>query len=122
MKRKWVNKVTLCLEAQEALQQLLAVLTAKYYCPRTIRNYMQEMRFLFAHYWNLLPASIVGKNIIAYINFIVKEHGVGREKYNQVAKSCSFFFKPVTPPPFVIPSQFYPLKESKLPQVFCLNK
>ncbi|MBC7511075.1 MAG: hypothetical protein H7320_20360 [Ferruginibacter sp.] len=94
------------------------MLTAKHYCPRTIRNYMQEMGFLFAHYCDLLPASMVGKNIIAYINFIVNEHGVGRRKCHQVAQSCSFFFKHVMPPPFVIPSQFYPRKESKLPQVF----
>ena len=79
---------------------------------------MQEMGFLFAHYCVLLPASMVGKNIIAYINFIVNEHGVGRRKCHQVAQSCSFFFKHVMPPPFVIPSQFYPRKESKLPQVF----
>ena len=105
-------------EAQDALQQLHAVLTAKHYSPRTIRNYMQEMRFLFAHHCDLLPGSIVSKGIIAYINFIVKEHGVGREKCHQVAQSCSFFFKQVMPSPFVIPSQFYPRKQNKLPQVF----
>ncbi len=95
-----------------------AVLTAKFYSPRTIRNYTQEMRFLFAHYNDVMPESIVSKDIIAYINFIVKEHEVGREKCHQVAQSCSFFFKYVMPSPFVIPSQFYPRKESKLPQVF----
>lgn len=106
------------MEAQDALEQMHAVLTAKHYSPRTIRNYMQEMRFLFAHFCDLLPANIVSKDIIAYINFIVKEHGVGREKCHQVAQSCSFFFKHVLPSPFVIPSQFYPRKENKLPQVF----
>ena len=89
-----------------------AVLTAKHYSARTIRNYMQEMRFLFAHYCDVLPGSIVSKNIISYINFIVTEHGVGREKCHQIAQSCSFFFK------HVIPSQFYPRKENKLPQIF----
>ena len=109
--------MTLSPEAQDALQQMHAVLTAKHYSPRTMRNYLQEMRFLFAHYPDLLPQSIVSKDIIAYINFIVKEHGVGREKCHQVAQSCSFFFKHVMPSPFVIPSQFYPRKENKLPQV-----
>ena len=52
----------------------------------------------------------------------MNEHGVGREKCHQGAQSCSFFFKPVTPPPFVIPSQFYPRKESKLPQVFSVEQ
>jgi len=94
------------------------VLTAKHYSPRTIRNYTQEMRFLFAHYHDVLVSSISGKDIINYINYIIKEHGVGREKCHQVAQSCSFFFKHVMPSPFIIPSQFYPRKENKLPQVF----
>ena len=108
--------------AQEALQQMHAVLSAKHYSPRTIRNYMQEMRFLFAHYVDLMPESIVSKDIIAYINFIVAEHKVGRAKCHQVAQSCSFFFKYVIPSPFVIPSQFYPRKENKLPQVFSVDQ
>jgi len=114
--------VKLSVEAQEALQQLFAVLTAKHYSPRTIRNYTQEMRYLFAHYCDVLPSSIVSKDIIAYINFVVKEHGVGREKCHQVAQACSFFFKHVMPTPFVIPSQFYPRKENKLPQVFSVDQ
>ena len=106
------------MAAQEALQQMHGVLTAKHYSPRTIRNYIQEMRFLFAHYQELSPGSIRSKDIIAYINFIIGEHGVGREKCHQVTQSCSFFFKHVLPSPFVIPSQFYPRKENKLPKVF----
>lgn len=109
-------------EAQEALQQMHAVLSAKPYSPRTIRNYMQEMRYLFAYHCDLLPGTIVSKDIICYINFIVNEHGVGREKCHQVAQSCSFFFKHVIPSPFVIPSQFYPRKENKLPQVFSTHQ
>jgi site-specific recombinase XerD len=109
-------------QAQDALQQLYNVLSAKHYSPRTIRNYTQEMRYLFAHYRDMLPGSITGKDIIAYINFIVREHGVGREKCHQVAQSCSFFFKHVMPSPFVIPSQFYPRKENKLPQVFSVEQ
>jgi integrase/recombinase XerD len=89
----------LSLQAQEALQQLFDVLSAKHYSPRTIRNYTQEMRFLFAHYHDKIPAGITGKDIISYINFIVKEHGVGREKCHQVAQSCSFFFRHVMPSP-----------------------
>lgn len=99
-----------------------AVLTAKHYSPRTMRNYLQEMRFLFAHYCDLIPESIVSKDIIAYINFIIKEHEVGREKCHQVAQACSFFFKHVMPSAFVIPSQFYPRKENKLPQVFSTDQ
>lgn len=109
-------------ESQDALNQLHAVLTAKHYSPRTMRNYMQEMRFIFAHYPDMLPSDITSRHIIAYINFIIKAHGVGREKCHQAAQSCSFFFKHVQPSPFVIPSQFYPRKENKLPRVFSVEQ
>jgi integrase/recombinase XerD len=102
------------------LQQLFNVLTAKHYSPRTIRNYTQEMRFLFAHYPDVVPDSISQQDIINYINYIIKVHEVGREKCHQVAQSCSFFFKYVMPSPFIVPSQFYPRKEHKLPQIFSI--
>jgi integrase/recombinase XerD len=104
------------------LLQLFNVLTAKHYSPRTVRNYTQEMRFLFAHYPDVVPDSISQQDIINYINYIIKEHGVGREKCHQVAQSCSFFFKYVMPSAFIVPSQFYPRKEHKLPQVFSIEQ
>lgn len=93
-------------------------MVAKQYAIRTIRNYTQEMRFLFSHYYDLLPSAISQQNITNYICFIIKEHGVGREKCHQVAQSCSFYFKHVYPTPFIIPAAFYPRKNHKLPQVF----
>lgn len=76
------------------------------------------MRFLFAHYYDILPGSISQQDIINYISFIIKEHGVGREKCHQVAQSCSFYYKHVYPSAFIVPSAFYPRKTHKLPQVF----
>jgi integrase/recombinase XerD len=106
----------------DCLQQLHNTLVAKQYAKRTIRNYMQEMRFLFAHYYDVVPASISQQDIINYINFILNEHGVGREKCHQVAQSCSFFYKHVYPSPFIVPSAFYPRKTHKLPQVFTVEQ
>lgn len=76
------------------------------------------MRFIFAHYQDVHPASLTSKDIINYINHVVKVYEVGREKCHQVAQSCSFFYKHVIPSPFIVPSQFYPRKEYKLPKVF----
>ncbi|MBL0358227.1 MAG: phage integrase N-terminal SAM-like domain-containing protein [Chitinophagaceae bacterium] len=95
-----------------------AILTAKHYAASTTRNYTQEMRLLFTHYRQLLPAEITTDHIIAYINYIIKEHGVGRAKCHQAAQSCSFFYKWVHPSAFVVPSRFYPRKVYKLPQIF----
>jgi integrase/recombinase XerD len=83
---------------------------------------MQEMRFLFAHYHDLLPDSIGQQDIINYICHIKKEHQVGREKCHQVAQSCSFYFKHVFPNPFVVPTAFYPRKTQKLPKVFTVEQ
>lgn len=102
--------------------QLHNTLVAKQYAKRTIRNYMQEMRFLFAHYYDVVPTSISQQDIINYINFIINEHGVGREKCHQVAQSCSFFYKHVYPSAFIVPSAFYPRKTHKLPQVFTVEQ
>jgi len=55
-------------------------LVAKNYSPRTMRNYLQEMRFLFAYYPDVVPATISTQDVVNYMAFIVKEHGVGREK------------------------------------------
>ena len=100
-KKNEYSKVTLSQAAQDSLQQLHNTLVAKQYAKRTIRNYMQEMRFLFAHYPDVVPTSISQQDIINYINFIINEHGVGREKCHQVAQSCSFFYKHVYPSAFI---------------------
>ena len=76
------------------------------------------MHFLFAHYYDVLPQNINQPDIINYITFIIKAHGVGREKCHQVAQACSFYYKFVYPSPFIVPSAFYPRKTNKLPQVF----
>lgn len=80
------------------------------------------MRFLFAHYHDVLPESITHQDILNYIGFIVKEHGVGREKCHQVAQSCSFYYKYVYPSPFITPTAFHPRKQHKLPQVFTVEQ
>lgn len=80
------------------------------------------MRFLFAHYYDVAADSISQKDIVNYINHIIKVYGVGRAKCHQVAQSCSFFFKYVMPSPFIVPSQFYPRREHKLPQVFSIEQ
>ena len=92
-------------------------LTAKDYSPHTRENYVREMRFIFAYYNDLPPKSITQQNIIDYINFIKKEHGVSRDKCRMTAQSCSFFYKHIFRSEFVVPSAFYPRKEFRLPDI-----
>ncbi len=89
---------------------------------RTIRNYTQEMRYIFAHYNEVLPTDLRQQHIIDYLVFIKKEHGVGRDKCRMVAAACSFFFKHILPTSYVIPSDFYPRKEFKLPDILTVEQ
>lgn len=80
------------------------------------------MRFIFAHYNHLSPKEIGQQHIISYLNFIKSEHGVGRDKCRMVAQSCSFFFKHILPTPYLVPHQFYPRKEFKLPDILSIEQ
>jgi len=99
------------------LVKLSDYLNAKAYSPRTARNYLQEMRFIFAHFNHLPPTQLSQDHIISYLNFIKSEHGVGRDKCRMAAQSCSFFFKHILPIPYLVPHQFYPRKEFRLPDI-----
>lgn len=83
----------------------------------TIRNYMAEMRYIFGYYNHLHPEQLTQDHIAAYINYIKKEHMVGRDKCRMTAQSCSFFFKHILPSPYVVPHALYPRKEFRLPEI-----
>lgn len=97
-------------------------LTAKNYSERTLRNYTSEMRFLFSYYNEKDPTQIDQDDIIAYINYIKKRFGSGYDKCRMVAQSCSFFYRNVLRVPFIVPSSFYPRKESKLPNIMSVEQ
>lgn len=97
-------------------------LEAKNYSPRTGRNYVQEMRFLFAYYNHLSPDQITQNHIFDYLIFIKREHGVGRDKCRMSASACSFFFRNILPTPYVIPSELYPRKEFRLPDILSVEQ
>ncbi len=106
-KKNNLCKIALNQEAQDCLLKLANYLTAKAFAQRTIRNYTQEMRYIFAHYNEVLPTDLRQQHIIDYLVFIKKEHGVGRDKCRMVAAACSFFFKHILPTSYVVPSDFY---------------
>lgn len=104
------------------LRRLSDFLSAKGYSPRTVRNYVQEMRFIFAYFNDCAPAALTQDHIVAYLNFIKTEHGVGRDKCRMVAQSCSFFFKHILPTPYIIPNALYPRKEFRLPDILSVEQ
>jgi integrase/recombinase XerD len=99
------------------LTKLSDVLHVKGYAPRSIRNYVQEMRLFFAYYNDVDPKDLTQEDCIAYLNYIKKNHGVGRDKCRLFAASCSFFYKFIHRSPLVFASELYPRKVFKLPEI-----
>lgn len=121
-KKNEYGKTALNPEAQDLLHKLSNYLTAKAFAERTVRNYTQEMRYIFAHFNHLPPADLRQQHIIDYLVFIKKEHSVGRDKCRMVASACSFFFKNIQPTPYIIPNEFYPRKEFVLPEILSVEQ
>lgn len=92
-------------------------MNAKGYAPKSIVNYTREMRLMFAHYNDQSPRNLVHKDLVAYLNFIKREHGVGRDKCRLFAASCSFFYKNIFRTELVFASELYPRREFKLPEI-----
>jgi hypothetical protein len=79
-------------EACELLLELSNVMNAKGYATRSIVTYLREMRYLFAHFNDQSPRDLVHKDLVSYLNFVKREHGVGRDKCIIFAAAASFFY------------------------------
>ncbi|MFA7615936.1 MAG: tyrosine-type recombinase/integrase, partial [Weeksellaceae bacterium] len=88
----------------------------------SVRNYMQELTLLFKHYNDLEVEALRQKHIERYLIFIKENHKVGRAKCRSVAQACSFFFKNVMPADYIVPSNLYPKKQFKLPNIMTENQ
>jgi len=74
-------------------------------------------------YFNdLSPSSISQHDIVQYLNFIKTNHSVGRDKCRMACSAFAFFFKHVLPTPYVIPSELYPRKEFRLPDILSVEQ
>jgi len=99
------------------LQKTLQLLVVQEYGKGSVRNYMQELTLLFKHYNDLQEEELQQQHIERYLVFIKENHKVGRAKCRSVAQACSFFFKKVMPVDYIVPSNLYPKKQFKLPNI-----
>ncbi|MBK7099459.1 MAG: phage integrase N-terminal SAM-like domain-containing protein [Sphingobacteriales bacterium] len=97
MKGNEISVKELRTDAVEWLQKLHQTLTVKEYGKGTIRNYSQEMKFLFKYYNHKTVADIRQADIEQYLQYIKEVHKIGRAKGRSVAQTCSFFFKRAMP-------------------------
>ena len=99
------------------LEKTLQLLKVQEYGKGSVRNYMQEMTLLFKHYNELLVEDLRQEHIERYLVFIKENHKVGRAKCRSVAQACNFFFKKVMPLDYIVPSNLYPKRQFKLPNI-----
>jgi site-specific recombinase XerD len=92
-------------------------MTVGNYSPKSIVNYMREMRFIFQYYPELSPKQVTADHISQYILYIKEVHKSGHDKCRMVAHSVAFFFRHVLQQPYSIPSKLYPRKEYRLPDI-----
>ncbi len=97
-------------------------MTAGGYSPRSIGNYVREMRFIFEYYPDTLPSKLTAEQIEQYICYIKKVFNSGFSKCRLVASSVSFFFKQILKRPYDLPSKLYPKKKFQLPNVMTADE
>lgn len=83
---------------------------------------MQEITLLFKHYNELRVEELRQEHIEQYLIFIKENHKVGRAKCRSVAQACSFFFKKAMPSEYIVPSNLYPKKQFKLPNIMAQSQ
>ena len=117
MKGNTISVKPLHESGQLWLAKTLQLLKVQEYGKGSVRNYMQELTLLFKHYNELQVEALRQEHIERYLVFIKENHKVGRAKCRSVAQACSFFFKKVMPVSYIVPSNLYPKKQFKLPNI-----
>jgi site-specific recombinase XerD len=98
------------------------VMTVGGYSPRSIGNYVREMRFIFEYYPDTKPSTITADQVEKYICYIKQVFNSGHDKCRMVASSVSFFFKQILKRPYDLPSKLYPKKKFQLPNVMGVDE
>jgi len=92
------------------------------YSPRSIGNYVRELRFIFEYYPDTRPSQITADQIEKYICYIKQVFNSGHAKCRLVASRVSFFFKQILKRPYDLPSKLYPKKKFQLPNVMTADE
>ena len=111
------GKKTLSPQALAALEKANQYLSLGHYSPLTIRNYLSELRYLFAYYVDVDPRDFTEDMVMQYLLYLAKTLGCSRVKCKMAAQSISFFFRHVLKQVYIIPTVIYPRKSTKLPAV-----
>ena len=100
-----------------SLEKANQFLSIGHYSPNTSRNYLAELRMVFAYYNDVDPQQYTEEMMIQYLVYLSKTLVCSREKCRMAAQAISFFFRYVLKMPYVVPSLIYTRVSKKLPPV-----
>ncbi len=103
--------------ALSSLEKANQFLSIGHYSPNTARNYLAELRMVFAYYNDVDPQQYTEEMMIQYLVYLSKTLVCSREKCRMAAQAISFFFRYVLKMAYVVPSLIYPRVSKKLPPV-----
>jgi integrase/recombinase XerD len=92
------------------------------YSPKSIRNYVRELRFIFEYYPDTDPGAITADQIERYICYLKEVFKSGHDKCRMVASGVSFYYKHILKRPYDLPSKLYPKKGFQLPNVMTFEQ
>ena len=87
------------------------------YSSATAKNYISELRYLFAYYNDVHCDDIGEKEILNYISYIKETFLVGKAKCRMAAQAFSFYYKHVLKKEYELPSKLYPKRDHIFPKV-----
>lgn len=87
------------------------------YSPRSIGNYLREIRFIGEYYADRPVSDLSKADIENYMLYLKQTLGLGRDKCRMTASALSWLFKEVLQKPYELPSKLYPKKAFTLPAV-----
>ena len=92
------------------------------YSEGTKRNYLQELRYLFAHYPDTQPSQLTEKMAVDYLIYLAKTLQCSKVKTKMATQSFSFFFKHVLKKEYHSPKVLYGAHSGKLPAVMSMEE
>lgn len=87
------------------------------YSPRSIANYIREIRFIGEYYPDKGLDELTKVEIENYVLYLKQTLGLGRDKCRMTASALQWLFKHVLEKPYELPSKLYPKKAFTLPEV-----
>jgi site-specific recombinase XerD len=87
------------------------------YSPRSISNYVREIRFIGEYYPEKGVDELTGEEVERYMIYLKHTLGVGRDKCRMTASALQWLYRHVLDKPYALPSKLYPRKTFTLPAV-----